>query len=57
MEQARSVLRDTFGFDSFQLSQEAVIRRLLVEKKNALVLYPTGGELVDLYVPVQMCLY
>lgn len=47
MEQAYKVLRETFGFDSFRLSQEAVISRLLVDNENALVLYPTGGKLDD----------
>lgn len=43
MEKAHQVLRETFGFESFRLSQEAVIRRLIVENDNALVLFPTGG--------------
>lgn len=44
MDKAYQVLRETFGFESFRLSQEAVIRRLIVEDNSALVLYPTGGK-------------
>ncbi|GAA6010329.1 hypothetical protein JCM11491_006270 [Sporobolomyces phaffii] len=43
MDQARQVLRDTFGFSDFRGEQEKVIHRLLVEKKNTLCLMPTGG--------------
>lgn len=39
----QQVLRDVFGHEGFRLSQEAVIKRLLVDNENALVLYPTGG--------------
>ena len=48
MEKANQVLRETFGLSSFRLSQEAVIRRLLIDGENALVLYPTGGKLNDI---------
>lgn len=44
MDKAHQVLRDTFGFKSFRLSQEAVIRRLVEEGESALVLYPTAGK-------------
>lgn len=44
MDKAYQVLRETFGFESFRLSQEAVIRRLIEEDNSALVLYPTGGK-------------
>lgn len=44
MDKAYQVLRETFGHDSFRLSQEAVIRRLIEEDNSALVLYPTGGK-------------
>ena len=64
MEKAHEVLKNTFGFASFRLEQEAVrdfvlqctwllppnviisfkvIRRLIVDNENALVLFPTGG--------------
>ncbi|KZP04151.1 ATP-dependent DNA helicase [Athelia psychrophila] len=43
MENAHKVLRDVFGHDKFRLSQEEVVKRLLVDGENALVLYPTGG--------------
>ncbi|KZV77469.1 ATP-dependent DNA helicase [Peniophora sp. CONT] len=43
MDKAHAILKETFGFDSFRLSQEQVIRRLVEENENALVLYPTGG--------------
>ncbi|KAI0053325.1 ATP-dependent DNA helicase [Auriscalpium vulgare] len=43
MDRAREILKDVFGFDSFRLSQESVIRRLIEDNENALVLYPTGG--------------
>ncbi|CAL1695603.1 unnamed protein product [Somion occarium] len=56
MEKAYEVLRDTFGFDSFRLSQEEVIRRLLVENENALVLYPTGGGKSLTYQVPALCL-
>ncbi|KAI0321730.1 ATP-dependent DNA helicase [Amylostereum chailletii] len=43
MDTAHRVLKDVFGFDSFRLSQEAAIQRLVEKGENALVLYPTGG--------------
>lgn len=43
MEQAHEILNQTFGFPAFRLAQEEVIRRLIVENENALVLFPTGG--------------
>ncbi|KAI0082274.1 ATP-dependent DNA helicase [Panus rudis PR-1116 ss-1] len=56
MEQAYDVLRNTFGFESFRLSQEAVIRRLLVDNENALVLFPTGGGKSLTYQVPALCL-
>lgn len=44
MEKAYEILKETFGFDDFRLSQKEVIHRLIVENENALVLFPTGGE-------------
>lgn len=43
MDKAYAVLKETFGFDDFRLSQKEVIHRLLVDNENALVLFPTGG--------------
>ncbi|GAA5905430.1 hypothetical protein JCM8208_004276 [Rhodotorula glutinis] len=43
MEQAQQVLESTFGFSEFRGVQAKVIERLLVDKKNALCLMPTGG--------------
>jgi RecQ family ATP-dependent DNA helicase len=42
LQEALSVLQDTFGFSSFRLQQARVIERLL-EGKNAVVIFPTGG--------------
>ncbi|OOG28678.1 DNA helicase RecQ [Thioalkalivibrio denitrificans] len=42
MEQARAVLRSTFGFNDFRPAQEEIIRHL-VNGGEALVLMPTGG--------------
>ncbi|GAA6056078.1 hypothetical protein JCM3770_001956 [Rhodotorula araucariae] len=43
MDHAQEVLEDLFGYRSFRGVQHKVIERLLVEKKNALCLMPTGG--------------
>jgi superfamily II DNA helicase RecQ len=43
MEEARRVQREVFGHQEFRLLQEKVIKRLLVDNDNALVLFPTGG--------------
>lgn len=42
IEQARKILKDTFGYDDFRLQQEAAISQVL-DKKDALVIMPTGG--------------
>ena len=42
IEQARTILRDTFGFDEFRSLQENVIKDVL-NKKDTLVIMPTGG--------------
>ena len=44
MEKAYEVLKETFGFNDFRLSQKEVVQRLLVDNENALVLFPTGGS-------------
>ncbi|RPD55839.1 ATP-dependent DNA helicase [Lentinus tigrinus ALCF2SS1-7] len=56
MEKAHEVLQNTFGFSSFRLEQEAVIRRLLVDNDNALVLFPTGGGKSLTYQIPALCL-
>ncbi|KAF9519866.1 hypothetical protein BS47DRAFT_1002285 [Hydnum rufescens UP504] len=43
MDQARSVLKNVFGYPEFKLSQAQVVERLVVDNSNCLVLYPTGG--------------
>ncbi len=42
IDQAKHILKDVFGYDSFRLQQEAVIEHVL-NKKDALVIMPTGG--------------
>ena len=42
MDDARKILRDSFGLLGFRGKQEQVIRRLVVENKNALAVMPTG---------------
>lgn len=42
IEQARQILRDTFGYDSFRPLQEDVISDVL-KKRDSLVIMPTGG--------------
>ena len=42
MAGAKSILKNVFGYDDFWPLQEAIIAHLL-EKKNALVVLPTGG--------------
>ncbi|KAA1468691.1 ATP-dependent DNA helicase [Dentipellis sp. KUC8613] len=56
MEKANQVLKDVFGLSSFRLSQEAVVRRLLVDNENALVVYPTGGGKSLTYQLPALCL-
>ncbi|KAI9065831.1 ATP-dependent DNA helicase [Trametes sanguinea] len=56
MEKAYEVLRKTFGFESFRHEQEAVIRRLIVDNENALVLFPTGGGKSLTYQIPALCL-
>jgi ATP-dependent DNA helicase RecQ len=42
MNRAQSVLKEVFGFETFWPLQEKVIAHIL-EKKDALVVMPTGG--------------
>ncbi|TFK57019.1 ATP-dependent DNA helicase [Heliocybe sulcata] len=56
MKKAHEVLRETFGLPSFRLSQEEVIKRLLVDNENALVLFPTGGGKSLTYQIPALCL-
>lgn len=42
IEQARQILKETFGYDSFRPLQEDVISDVL-KKKDSLVIMPTGG--------------
>ncbi len=42
MEKAKKVLKDIFGYDFFRPLQESIIKSVL-EKKDALVIMPTGG--------------
>ncbi|TFY82334.1 hypothetical protein EWM64_g1675 [Hericium alpestre] len=56
MERAHELLREVFGLESFRLSQEAVVKRLLVDNDNALVLYPTGGGKSLTYQLPALCL-
>ena len=42
IQQAKSILRDTFGFDQFRPLQQKVIEDVL-NKKDTLVIMPTGG--------------
>ena len=42
IEQAKKILKSTFGYDTFRSLQEEVIRHVC-DKKDTLVLMPTGG--------------
>lgn len=42
IQQAQSILKETFGYDNFRLQQQAAITQVL-NKKDALVIMPTGG--------------
>jgi len=42
MEEARKILRSSFGLSEFRGQQEACIERLVVGGKNALAIMPTG---------------
>lgn len=42
IQQAQSILKETFGYDNFRLQQQAAITQIL-NKKDALVIMPTGG--------------
>ncbi|MFA5667906.1 MAG: DNA helicase RecQ [Balneolaceae bacterium] len=42
INQAKNILKEVFGYESFRLQQEKVITQVL-SKKDALVIMPTGG--------------
>lgn len=42
IQEAKRILKNTFGYDDFRLQQEAAIKQVL-NKKDALVIMPTGG--------------
>lgn len=42
-DQLKTILKNYFGFDSFRGEQEAIIKRITIEKKHSLVLMPTGS--------------
>jgi ATP-dependent DNA helicase RecQ len=42
LSQAKNVLRDVFGFETFRESQQAIISNVL-ERQNTLAIMPTGG--------------
>ena len=43
IDQAKTILKKYFGYDTFRESQQDVIERLLNENKHCLLLMPTGG--------------
>ena len=55
MDEARKILRDTFGLSDFRGQQEACIERLVVDGKNALAIMPTGQTLPSRVRSVQVC--
>ncbi|KAJ6575034.1 ATP-dependent DNA helicase [Mycena capillaripes] len=56
MQHAKTALKETFGFESFRLTQEHVISRLIEHDENALVVYPTGGGKSLCYQIPALCL-
>ncbi|MFZ1519202.1 MAG: ATP-dependent DNA helicase RecQ [Ignavibacteriaceae bacterium] len=43
MNDIYQILNDKFGFSLFRGEQEAIVKRITVEKKHCIVLMPTGG--------------
>ena len=42
IQEAKRILKETFGYEEFRLQQEAAIKQVLA-KNDALVIMPTGG--------------
>jgi ATP-dependent DNA helicase RecQ len=42
LKQARTILKETFGYEEFRLLQEGIIENIL-QRKDSLVIMPTGG--------------
>jgi len=43
IEQAKAILKQYYGYDSFRESQQEVLERLLNDEEHCLLLMPTGG--------------
>jgi len=43
IEEAKAILKQYYGYDSFRESQQKVLERLLNDKEHCLLLMPTGG--------------
>ncbi len=43
MEKAKQILKDVFGYSEFRHHQHDIIKTVLAEKSDVLVLMPTGG--------------
>ena len=43
IEEAKAILKQYYGYDSFRESQQEVLERLLNDKEHCLLLMPTGG--------------
>ncbi|KAH7104377.1 ATP-dependent DNA helicase [Auriculariales sp. MPI-PUGE-AT-0066] len=55
MDEAHRILRETFKINEFRGEQEACIKRLVVDQKNALAIMPTGsGKSLCYQLPAQI---